>query len=229
MSLTEQSCSHAFLGNLDENDRAWLLARAGTRHFHKGQQIVRVKDEDANFYLINSGFVRVTLYSADGKEISFTDIGPGGNFGELSAIDGKPRSANVIALSETEITVVPPHVFLEVLHKSSAASVDMLRQLAAIVRRLCDRIYEYSTLGVCNRINLELLRLCSQHLDLDGVARIKNPPTQLEMASRVSCTREAVSREYNKLETLGIISRKSKTLIIENVPGLQALVDEALT
>jgi CRP-like cAMP-binding protein len=49
------------------------------------------------------------------------------------------------------------------------------------------------------------------------------------MASRISCTREAVNREYNKLAKLGIIRRKPKILIIENVPGLQQLVDEALT
>jgi CRP-like cAMP-binding protein len=48
------------------------------------------------------------------------------------------------------------------------------------------------------------------------------------MASRVSCTRESVSREYNKLEKLGIIRRRSKTLIVENFASLQSLVDDTL-
>jgi CRP-like cAMP-binding protein len=228
MSKNNQGNSPAFLYSLGATDRDWLLKRTKSRCFRKGQQIIRVKENDANFYLINSGVVRVTLFSTQGREISFVDIGPGGNFGELSAIDGMPRSANVIARSDTEITVISPELLVEVLKKFPDAGIELLRQLAAIIRRLCDRIFEYSTLDVSNRISLELLRLSARNLDLDGVARIHNPPTQLEMASRVSCTRESVSREYNKLKKLGIIRCRPKTLIVENFASLQALVDDTL-
>ena len=113
MSKKNQGNRPAFLYSLGAKDRDWLLKRTESRCFRKGQQIVRVKDDDANFYLVNSGVVRVTLFSKEGREISFVDIGPGGNFGELSAIDGKPRSANVIARSDTEITVISQNFSLK--------------------------------------------------------------------------------------------------------------------
>jgi CRP/FNR family cyclic AMP-dependent transcriptional regulator len=214
---------HPLMSSMSKKDILKFLDESETLEFTKGQHIVNVRDEDTNLYLINSGSVRVTLFSNDGKDVSFIDIDTGGNFGEFSAIDGKPRSANVIALSDGEITVVPPNVFMTMLEKYPTACIAMLRQLTTIIRRLCDRIFEYSTLDVSNRIHLELLRLSKENLDLDGVARIINPPTQIEMASRVSCTREAVSREYKKLEKSGVIERAPKRLVIKDFNQLEEL------
>ena len=217
-----------FLRLLSREDRREILKRSTNREFKKGEQIVRVMDRDTNLYLINTGSVRVTLYSNEGKEVSFVDIDAGGNFGEFSAIDGKPRSANVIALSDTTITVVPPSEFVRMLEKYPEVCIEILQQLTGIVRRLCDRIFEYSTLDVSDRVHTELLRLAKKNLDYDGIARVHNPPTQSELASRVSCTREAVSRELKKLENSGIIKREPKRLIIEDCKRWQELVDEVL-
>jgi CRP/FNR family cyclic AMP-dependent transcriptional regulator len=177
-----------FLRLLSKEDRNDILKKSTNREFKKGEQIVRVMDRDTNLYLINTGCVRVTLYSNEGKEVSFVDIDAGGNFGEFSAIDGKPRSANVIALSDTTITVVPPSEFVRMLEKYPEVCIEILQQLTGIVRRLCDRIFGYSTLDVSDRVHTELLRLAKKNLDYDGIARVHNPPTQSELASRVSCT-----------------------------------------
>ena len=220
--------SKNFLELVSEEDKHVFFEDSVQKKFRKGDQIVRVMDHDTNLYLIDSGSVRVTLFSNDGKEVSFVDIDGGGNFGEFSAIDGKPRSANVIALSDTTITIIPPQKFLALLEKYPSVSIEMLKQLTTIVRRLCDRIFEYSTLDVCDRVQAELLRLARENMDFDGVARIINPPTQSELASRVSCTREAISRELKKLEKTGLIKRKPKKLIIEDCAKLEELVGGAL-
>ncbi len=212
-----------FLGLLTAADREMLIGNSMHKVFSKGEQIVRVMDRDTNLYLINTGRVRVTLYSSDGKEVSFVDIDEGGNFGEFSAIDGRPRSANVIALSDTTITIISPDKFLKILEKYPSVCMEMLQQLTGIVRRLCDRIFEYSTLDVHDRVRAELLRMARENMDLDGVARIRNPPTQAQLASRVSCTREAVSRELKKLEESGLIKRGRKRLIVEDCQRLEQL------
>ncbi len=216
---------NSFLELLTKEDRERLLKKSVSTKFKKGKYIVRAMDRDTNLYLINAGRVRVTLFSNEGKEVSFIDIAAGGNFGEFSAIDGKPRSANVIALSDTTITIVSPGDFLKILQKYPAVCIEMLQQLTGIVRQLCDRIFEYATLDVSRRIHAQLLRISKENLDFDGVARINNPPTHAELASRVSCTREAVSRELKKLEKSGLIKRKRKQLIIEDCKRLHELVE----
>ena len=74
---------------------------------------------------------------------------------------------------------------------------------------------------------MELLRMSKLNLDYDGVARIDNPPKQMEIASRVSCTREAVSRELRKLERLGIVERKRGSLVIHDFKGLKQLIGDS--
>lgn len=223
MNTVQQSSSAAvpalILQGLDAAVCARLRQRASQKTYHKGQTIIRVHDEDSQFYLIDAGWVRATLYSADGKEVIFADIGAGGHFGELAAIDGQPRSANVVALTDCTLTLIRATEF-QALLQYPAVSIALLQQLTAMARRLCDRVFEYSTMDVDNRLYLELIRLLQDNLDLDGIARINNPPTQMELANRISCTRETVSRIFSKLEQAGIIKRAHKRLIIEDVPGL---------
>lgn len=217
----------SILRHLDRDDLDRVLRLSTVKRVPKGVQIVRVLDRDTNFYIIDSGTVRVTLYSFEGKEVTFVDIGPGGHFGEIAAIDGMPRSANVVALEDTVLTFIPSAEFIKLLRTYPEMSLEVLRRLTGVVRRLCDRIFEYSTLGVGNRVCAELLRIANDNVGFDGVARIKNPPTQLELANRISCTREAISREMKKLERSGVLRRQQRQLFVEDMDRLRDLINDA--
>ncbi len=213
---------------LDSGEREKILAQCAVHKYAKGEQIVREMEQDHHMYFIERGKVRVTLFSADGREVSFANLGQGENFGEVSVIDGRPRSANVIALTEADIIIMPPDVFRQMFRRHPAVALELLQQLTAMIRRLCDRIFEYSTIGVNNRIHAELLRLAREHLDLDGIARIPNVPTHAQFASRVSCHREAVSRELKVLENEGILHKKNRKLVIPEIRRLQQMVDQVM-
>ena len=210
----------SFLRFLSSEDREKLLKQTVHRYFKKSEQIVRFMDTDTNLYLIDYGSVRVTLFSPQGKEVSFVDIPAGGYFGEFAAIDGKPRSANVIALCDTKILILTPEQFTGLLHTNPEICMDVMRELTAKIRSLCDRIFEYSTLDVSQRIHFELARIAERTGVVDGVSVINHPPTHIEIASRVSCTREAVTRVLAKLEKSGIIKRQAGVLIVNDVDQL---------
>ncbi len=216
-----------FLRLLTKVDRKELIEKSVSKKFTKGEYIVRVKDNDTNVYLIHGGSVRATLFSDEGREVSFVDIEAGGNFGEFSAIDGKPRLANVIALSDTEITIVSLQDFLNILQKYPTVCIYFLRQLVETVRQLSNRVFEHSTFAVNRRIHAQLLRIATENLDFDGIARINNPPTQIALASQVSCAREAISRELKRLEKLDIIERRRKQLIVKDYKRLRELLNGA--
>ena len=226
--MKRQQKGSALLELLDAGERKKMLAQCTTRRYVKGEQIVREMEQDNNMYFIERGKVRVTLFSREGREVNFANLEQGENFGEISVIDGKPRSANVIALTETDMIIMPPQIFQRIFHRHPAVAMELLQQLTAMIRRLCDRIFEYSTIGVNNRIHAELLRLAKNHLDLDGVVRIPNVPTHAQLASRVSCHREAVSRELKALENEGILLKKNRKLIIPEIRHLQKKVDQVL-
>ena len=215
------STNSVVLNVLSPDDLTEVLSLCTRRTFEKNEQIVRQMDTDNNIYFVESGGLGVALFSDSGREVFYSELGEGDNFGELSAIDGGPRSASVTALCKSTLTIMPFAVFQDVMHKSTSANIILMKQHAGIIRRLSERVYEFSTLGVDDRIRAELLRMARKHTDLDGVARIPSPPTHAQLANRLSCNREAVSRELKRLENRGVIYKKSGRWIIPDCGALQ--------
>jgi CRP-like cAMP-binding protein len=99
-----------------------------------------------------------------------------------------------------------------------------LRHLTTQVRALTERVFEFSTLAVRNRVHAELVRLARDHGGNDAV--IRPAPTHTEIASRISTHREAVTRELNRLEDLGLIVREGRSLRVQDLERLQAMVED---
>jgi DNA-binding MarR family transcriptional regulator len=93
---------------------------------------------------------------------------------------------------------------------------------------MTNRVVEFSTLGVTNRIHAELLRLARTGLEEDGSAVISPVPTDDEIASRISTRREAVNRELRQLEKIGLIERAPRSRIIRDVQRLERMVKEVI-
>jgi CRP-like cAMP-binding protein len=171
----------------------------------------------------------VTLFSVSGREVTFRDLNAGEMFGELAAIDGQPRSANVIALTDTLIASLSGEAFWQVLREQPEVAAVTLKRLVANVRDLSGRVFEFSTLTANNRIQAELLRLAQAHLQDDGEPVVIAPvPTHAEMASRVSTHREAVTRELSRLAKAGVIERRSGKLVVLDLARLRRMVENVL-
>ena len=149
-------------------------------------------------------------------------------FGELSAIDGLPRSAEVIAHTDVVAAVLNQSDFMELICRTPVLAERVLRHLSSLVRLLSDRVIEFSTLGVNNRIHAELLRLSSRFVSENGSARISPVPTHFDLASRVSTHREAVTRELRRLESKGLLTRNRDEWVITDYARLQLMVKELL-
>jgi CRP/FNR family cyclic AMP-dependent transcriptional regulator len=200
--------------------------RCSWRRYQAGEPIVDYLDASDDVFFIASGEAIVTIYSVAGKAISFRSLGPGDIFGEYAAIDGQPRSASVEARSSCLIASMPANEFRKLLATEPAVAQAVLKGLVRNVRSLTQRVYEFSTLAVNNRIQAELLRLASLALKEGKGACLKPAPTHAEIASRVSTHREAVTRELNRLSRIGIIERQSGTLIVRDLDRLAAMLHD---
>ncbi len=198
------------------------------RHYTAGQQVVGYKDLSRDVYFIVSGAVRVKIFSLEGKEISYRDIGSGEIFGELAAIDEGMRSADVVALTDSQIAAMSPKTFWDILRDHPNVTAGLLRHLTQMIRMYSDRIFEFTALAVKNRIHAEILRLARAHLEPDNTAVIVPAPTHAEIASRISTHREAVTREINQLRRAGLVAHKSGALQILDVRRLEQMVDEVI-
>lgn len=211
---------------LSTDERRELANHCQVRHFEADERVVAREDSSTDVYFIVSGKVRVTIFSRAGKEVSFRDLTAGQLFGDVSAIDGGPRSASVVTLSDAIVVSMPSEAFWEVLRKHPEAAAVMLRELTRLIRSLSERVVEFSTLGVKNRIHAELLRLAREHMQDANTAVITPAPTHNEIASRVSTHREAVTRELNHLAQDNLIVRQRSGLTILDVARLARLVED---
>ncbi len=214
--------------DLNAAERSEIAKLCRGCRYKTDQLIVSHHDDNRDVFFILSGTVRVTTFSRAGKEIMFRDETAGQMFGELSAIDGKPRSAHVIALTDSSLAFISPEHFWEILRNYPKIAEKTFKYLTNLVRLLSDRVIEFSTLGVRNRIHAELLRLGLDKLGDDGSAVISPVPTHAEIASRVSTHREAVTREIGILDKSGLIKKTRGSLIIQDIDRLQKMVHDVL-
>jgi CRP-like cAMP-binding protein len=172
------------------------------------------------------GRVRVVNYSVSGREITFDELASGSYFGELAAIDGAPRSANVIAVEDTLILALPRGAFLDAISQHPAVAARVMRRLASIVRSANERIMDLSTLAAQNRVQAELLRQAQGRERRANAAIIAPIPVHSDIASRVSTTRETVARVMNDLARKGIVERRKGALVIHDMRRLESLVED---
>ena len=150
----------------------------------------------------------------------------GGHFGELAAIDERPRSASVMALTSCHLAVMGQDRFIEFVKRHPNMALRVMRDLARVVRNATDRIMDLSTLAANNRVQADLVRLASSNMTEDGQSFITPIPIHGDLASRVSTTRETVARVMNNLAREGIVERRKDALVIKDVAKLRSLVEQ---
>jgi len=183
---------------------AALDARCLWRKVKAGEMVIEecAGDNDVSFVL--SGHARV-LRGTNGREVILKDIHEGESFGELSAIDGKPRSARIVAITDSVVARMSATVFLEAIHRHPSVCDHVLAMLSDRIRALNERFSEQIYLDVRERLCAELLRL-SRPSGKDRIV-ISPPPTHLEIALRIGTRRETVTKSVNTLEREGVIAR----------------------
>lgn len=204
-----------------------LAKRCRWRSFGENEQVLAHMDGGNDVLFLVEGRLRVSLYSAAGKEVSFEDFQAGQHFGEISAIDGKGRSASVFALTASTVAFLSSRDFMDLMSEHFPVAQRVMTSLCRLVRRLDERVFEFSTLTVSNRIHAELLRLAGGNTGED-TAKIAPPPRHVDIASRVSTHREAVTREMGALTRAGIIRQDRNALHILDMPRLTEMVQEVL-
>jgi CRP-like cAMP-binding protein len=222
-----QTLDHVrLLEPLDGARRQGLARQCRWRRYAPHEQIIDRNDESREAMFIADGRVRIVNFSLSGREISFDELGPGAYFGELAAIDGEPRSASVVAVTDCLVAAMPSPVFLATVTEDPRIALAVMRQLARTLRRATERIMDLSTLAANNRVQAEILRLAKEGLRPDNSALIAPIPVHADIASRVSTTRETVARVFGDLARGGLVERHAGHLLVRDFDQLEQIVQD---
>jgi CRP/FNR family transcriptional regulator, cyclic AMP receptor protein len=216
-----------FFKDAGDLDFARFDRRCTWRRYEENEIIVDFEDTSSDVYFILTGEARVLIRTASGKEIILAEMKAGQFFGELSAIDNVSRSANVTALTRSELCIMPATVFRELIFESQVVCDKVLRLLTSRIRESNARLTEHSIFDIKHRLYAELLRLSHPRSGHDGQKIVSPPPFHHVLAARIGCRREQVTRELSALSQEGLVEKSRGGLVIVKPTVLQSRLDNA--
>ena len=211
------------LKGLDARTLREVADRCAWRRFRRNEHVTRNDRADRDVHFVISGQVRVSAESGRGREIILRDLPAGELFGEHSAIDGRARIGDVVAVRESLLASMPPEAFRALLASHASVREQVLRRLSRSVRELAGRLVDLGTQRVQSRIWVELLRLAQGAVVESNAARIEHAPTHREIANRLGTSREEVTRELSRLNRKGLLDRAGRALVLRDVAALRQL------
>lgn len=217
--------ANALFEGFEKNELKQIERACVWRKCKAGDQILTRDSLSRDIIFVITGEVRIVNFSLTGREVAYAEVKGGGYFGELAAIDGEPRSANVVAHQDCLIASLSPTAFRQMLIDHPHVGIRVLEKLARIVRVCDDRIMDLATLGAHQRVYRELSKLIIEDPVRPGHWMIYPSPTQSSIAAKASTTRETVARVMSQLTGAGILERKSKTLYIRERERLNLLIE----
>ncbi|MFT6557737.1 MULTISPECIES: Crp/Fnr family transcriptional regulator [Sneathiella] len=212
------------LDKLPPEKKLEISSKCNWKKYTSGSQILEKSSTSRDIFFVVSGSVNVVNYGVSGREVAYATVEAGQYFGELSAIDGKPRSANIIANKECLLASLSPENFNELLLEHPEVMMLVMQRLARIIRINDDRILDLSTLGAVQRVCQELLRMATPDPVTPGSWLIYPMPTQSVIASRVSTTRETVARVIGQLTGDGLIQKRDKSMYLKDKAGIEEFI-----
>lgn len=214
------------LSGLSAADQSVILDRCKRRSVRPRTVIVSQGRSGRDMFIVDSGSLKVSVLSGEGKEISFVVLKAGDYFGELSMIDGRKRSATVTAIESSDLLVLGHAEYLQLLrdhpHTATAFLTRLLQTLAERMRAT-DELYQDAVfLDVSSRLAKFLLNTSVE--DRDGGRKQRRLDVQLsqyELGTLVNASRESVNKQLRDWEEQGIVDVDKGKITLLDLERLQ--------
>jgi CRP-like cAMP-binding protein len=195
------------LESLSDDDLADLWSSLRIQKLKDKQALFRKGDEGTALYIIKKGKIKIVLPSRVGDEVILTIFSEGDFLGEMSLLDQKPRSADGIAMEQSEVYILNRSDFLSFLQNNENAIKCVLSSLSERLRKTDDLLEDTSFLSVSGRLAKKLLELGKEFGKTEkDTAKIGLKLTQQDLADLVGTTRESINKELKVLRAKGLVS-----------------------
>jgi CRP-like cAMP-binding protein len=201
------------------------------RSVPKGTVIFRKGDPGVGLIGVLSGAVKISVASADGRDVVLNIIREGEVFGEIALLDGRARTADATTMSDCELMTIERREFIPFLRSQPDVTLKLMEILCSRLRRTSEQVHEMTFLNLSTRIAKTLIRLAEKAKDTDrgGTVTI----TQREISQIVGRSRESTNKRLRAWEKSGWIrlQRGSVTVLkpekLEHIVATSSDFDEA--
>ena len=177
-----------------------------TALFHAG-------DPGHMLYIILTGQVRIEKVSGSGEMVHLAYRGQGDHFGELALLNGKPRMASAVTMSECVCLTIERQAFQQCLRRDSSIASQIIATLAERLREAADALESVQGLDVLGRLCKALLELAPE----GSPKRI----THQQLADRIGAPQESVTRALSSLRKTGLVRTSGSSLTLLDPEALR--------
>jgi len=205
----------SLFSDLSDSELERVFRLMEEKSYSRGEIILNQEDEGDSLFVIIKGRVKIFLMAEDGREVILSIMKPGDFFGEMSLLDGKPRSASASALEPSELLVLKRDGFVSVVTVSPSIALKIMFEMSGRLRSADERIGSLSLLDVYGRVARVLLQLArSEGKPCPEGIVIESLPTHHDIASMVGSSRETVSRVLGDLSRRGYLTLTGRKAVI---------------
>ena len=212
----------SLFADLPSEDLEALVSTFTRQDFSKGEILVEEGGPGGSVFIIEQGRVRISLTGADQKEVAVAHLTEGDCFGEMSMLDGEPRSARAAAAENTTCLIGTRDDFVRSLDANPRVAMSLLLTMSRRLRAANELIESLSFLDVQGRVARFLLHMADAEGSPvpEGIA-VPLPYTRQEMANLVSTSRETLTRVLKNFEKLKYLRLSRRKATILNAPRLR--------
>ena len=199
-----------------------IVRSMARRRYRRGEVIFHQGDPGDSLHIVARGRVKIVLTSTEGDEAIVATVRPGDFFGELTLIDGAPRSATATAVDPVETLILARERFHPLLAANSLLRDNLEVSLAAEVRRMNEHVEELHFLDLEGRIAAHLARLVARERPgARGVVELPFDYSQGDLAAMIGGARQSVNRVLRGLEREGLVRIEGNRLFISDIGRLE--------
>jgi CRP/FNR family transcriptional regulator/CRP/FNR family cyclic AMP-dependent transcriptional regulator len=200
---------------LDDGELQQLAAVVREHHYKKHTTIVHVDDPGNALYILKSGLVKVTIEDQHGYEMILRILYPTDFFGDMSLLDGMPRSATVTTQEFSDVMTISRDHFLNIIEKSPKILLKMTAVVSQRLRKANELIHSLAFFDVYGKVARTLLNLAQERGRVTEQGTVIDMRlTQQELAELAGMTRETMARTLREFQQAGCIRVESGVISI---------------
>lgn len=192
------------------------------RTYLKGQVLFHQGDPGNSLWILATGLVKVTVSSSKGDEMLLITMAPPETFGELSLIDGAPRSATVEVVETAKVLILGRDVWTALMRDDSTFTAAVLHSVAEMVRRLTDQTSDFAFLDLHGRVAKLIVGFADERgRPFDDGVILDLHLTQTDIARMVGGSRQSVNQILRALEDRGYIELQRQSIYVKQLEALR--------
>ena len=215
---------HYLFGKLTPQHIDRLSACIVTKTVKRGTNIFAKGDPGTSLCAIGAGTVRISVPSVEGKDAVLDVLGKGSILGEIALLDGHPRTADAIAVTDCELFVIERRDFLPLMREEPEIALKIIEILCSKLRRTTQQAEEVMFLDLPSRLAKALLRLVDG--DTAGMQERKVTITQKDLGNIIGMSRESTNKQLRIWEDKKWVRLERNAVVILAIDSIAAIAED---